>query len=620
MSNAARTLSQAPDPIEKIAQMISQLTGIQLGERQRAMVQSRLRKRMTEVQASTPEEYLEYLEENRASEIQQLVSLLTTHHTYFFREFAHFDFLLNSGLKQAIDSAKKRGDRTIKIWSAACSRGQEAYSISMFLNHHLKAMAPEMSYSILGTDVDPESVDVASNGVYPRSEIKQVPLNYLGDNWAQGTGEISEFVKAKKSIREQCRFETANLIQLPESLLKSGSFDIIFCRNVFIYFNAEQIKSITQNLLRALSPEGLLFLGISETLNGLGLPVDTKGPSIYVRKESRKDAAPGNVVPLVPRSSPVAKESVKPLRVLCIDDSSSIHSLMKQILRKEEGFEVVGSAMNGLEAAKRVKELRPDVVTLDIHMPEQDGISYLKASFGPEHPPVVMVSSVTREESELALKALSLGASDYVEKPALSNLAERGEEIRTKLRCAHMSRQNRKSASLDLDRSFGKRTTAIRAPESKLRVIVAGLGDLAKIKALLNEVDGPQPPTHILIEGATGALEGLCKKLTSETKTPVELKELVSAREKPGRVVVSDFKKGIDDVRKVYASAHASILAFGGISKHAADKLRDWKGSRIILEDIGGERKHGLLASAADLVPATSFAYLSCSHLAEEGK
>jgi two-component system chemotaxis response regulator CheB len=129
--------------------------------------------------------------------------------------------------------------------------------------------------------------------------------------------------------------------------------------------------------------------------------------------------------------------------VLVVDDSTSIQAVLKQVLGKDRGFEVVGTAANGIEAAKLLRTLEVDAMTLDIHMPGQGGVDYLKANFSRAHPPVVMVSSVDREEADLAHKCLTIGASDYVEKPTLANMGERGEELRNKIRAALRHRQHR---------------------------------------------------------------------------------------------------------------------------------------------------------------------------------
>jgi chemotaxis protein methyltransferase CheR len=518
---------------------------------------------------------------------------------------------MKEGLPSIVKLIKKRGDKTLRVWSAACSRGQEVYSLSMFLNFHLKLIDPTLNYTILGTDIDSESVSIAENGVYNRTEIKEVPLNYLGSNWAQGSGDIANFVKAKPTIRTPCRFETVNLIQTLDSQLGHTPFDIIFCRNVFIYFNSDQITKVAKHFLKALSPNGLLFVGISETLNGLNLPISTLGPSIYTHRKSPQ-------AEIGPTVTAAASAIPSVLRVMCVDDSPSIHSLMKQVLKKEEGFEIVATAMNGLEASKKLKEFKVDLVTLDIHMPEQTGVEYLERNFSPGHPPVVMVSSVSRDDTSLAFKALQLGASDYVEKPALSNMTERGEEIRIKLRSAYLNHKSRTGSAPELDPSF-KKLSSIKNPDSKVRIIVASYVHLKKLKLFFRELTGPQPPTYLLVEGMENALDGLTKELQSAVHGRIEWKESISSKDKSDQVIVMDFKRGFDSLPKLYEGVPTSILIFGEVSKHSSQKLLTWSKAQFLLEDLGGKIGAQILTQvAADIVPITSFAYLSCAYFSDQ--
>jgi chemotaxis protein methyltransferase CheR len=252
------------DLVRIVSDIVGKITGIQLGTREANMVKSRLSTRMSELGLTSPHDYLRHLDANRVSESSALVSLLTTHHTYFFREYAQFDYLIASGLNQIIQAAKLDGRKHLRIWSMACSRGQEVYSLAMFFSHHLKAIDETITFEILGTDVDPESVAIAKNGVYRWEEVKGIPSIYAAGHWARGVGEISEFVKAKPSIKSPCRFEVMNLLDLKAiDGAPQRTFDLIFCRNVFIYFELEKIKSITEAIIKRLTPGGIFNIGLS---------------------------------------------------------------------------------------------------------------------------------------------------------------------------------------------------------------------------------------------------------------------------------------------------------------------------------------------------------------------
>ncbi|MFN7823809.1 MAG: CheR family methyltransferase, partial [Pseudobdellovibrionaceae bacterium] len=488
----------ADSVIKEVSALVSKMSGIQLGEKQYPMVENRLKSRMLKLQIQDPFEYLTYLKSHLESESQALLSLMTTHHTYFFREFAHFEFLIREGLAKSIQSVRQRGEKVLRVWSAAASRGQEVYSLAMFLDFHLKQMAPEIDFEIWGTDVDPQSIKIAENGVYPYKELKQVPSHYLGQNWSRGTGEIADYAKIKSALIAKCKFGTFNLTS-PTNPPSPQKFDWIFCRNVYIYFNTEQIKAITKTLMNHLHETGFFFIGVSETLNGMGLPYEPMGPSIY-RHEQKTVPTVEEKVSVAAPVSPALPELI---RVLCVDDSPSILTLLKRVLSKDNGFEVVATAANGKEAMEALKLHKVDVMTLDIHMPEMDGITYLQKNMNSKHPPVLMLSSVNRENATTALKSIELGAADYVEKPTMANLMERGDEIRSKLKTALLLKNTK--AVQTLDSSF-KRDFKISDPDKKLRIIFAQLGDKKKMSFFLKNLNHQDPATIFVFEGALEAI------------------------------------------------------------------------------------------------------------------
>ena len=634
MSNIARKSAGTSSIIAEICTIVTDITGVQLGERQSVMVQSRLKKRIAELHLQDEQEYFEYFLAHRASETKALISLLTTHHTYFFRESSHFDHMIDKAIPALVASVRKRPDKTLRIWSAACSKGQEVYSIAMLLAAHMPRIAPDLKYEIFGTDVDEASVQIGKNGVYNYNEIKEVPTSLAGGHWVRGTGDINNFVKAKASLKDHCSFAAANLLNF-ESVVTRDAFDIIFCRNVFIYFTSAQIKDISARLLKKLSTDGTLFIGISESLNGLNLPIDIIGPSIYQKKSEKIANAVKSVFssPTQPTATssvpapslaivPAAPAMPNPLRVLCVDDSSSVLMLLKQILKKDQGFEVVGTAGNGLEAVQALKTLQADVMTLDIHMPEQDGLEYLKKNFGKSHPPVIMISSASREDGDLAIRCLESGASDYVEKPSLRNIAERGDEIRNKLRCAWRSKafSSKKSISSvsTVDKSFAT-TITIKNPEKFIRVIVAGLADQSKLKDFFQGLKGMQPPTLILIDGAENAIPAFVKNIGSRFGSPLSLVETKLTAMLPGTIHVGSFHSLIDEAKASYGQRPTSLLVYGESTAAAKAKILQWNGAHLVVEDLGDGAVGNSLADVAnDIVPHTSFPYLSMQFMSRK--
>lgn len=617
----SKSKSPGSDVIAEVSKIVSEITGVQLGEGQRIMVQNRLRRRIIELSLATEEAYADYLKKNTKVEVPYLISLLTTHHTFFFREFDQFEYL-SKNLPALIQSLKKRGEKVLRIWSAACSRGQEVYSLSMLMAQIMPRLGPDIDYEIWGTDVDTKSVEIARNGVYRRAEIKEIPAIYLGNHWARGTGEIADFVKAKATIRKGCHFETANLLNLKDAKIPA-KFDVVFCRNVFIYFNGSQIKQITDQILKRLTPDGILCIGISETLNGLGLPVEVAGPSIYRHPKVATDRALGSGVMDL---ASVAMKTGKPkiLKVFCIDDSPSIISLLQHILSSDGGFEVIGTAANGMEAAEKLVHLKPDVITLDIHMPVQTGLEYLRKNYSPSHAPVIMISSVAREENDLAIQCLEAGAADYVEKPTVSRLAERGEEIRAKLKAAYRARSfetgqsPRKSGPSEMDRDFSKKNV-IADPEQALRIVVTSVGQRVKVARLLAELKYEvQPPTVILVEGGTNLISGFAKSVARDSGVEVRSDEEGAAKLQAKQVQALDIERFASEMKALYPNRQVSILVYGDVTAGTRTLLQRWSDAQILVEDLGSEWSQSPLAKmATDIVPATSFGYMSTHFLSE---
>lgn len=492
--------------VEQVSKVVSDMAGIQLGEKQSNMVENRLKTRMLKLGIDQFSSYLKYLKMHEEEESQALLSLMTTHYTFFFREFTHFEFLLNKGLNRLIEVARSRADKTIHIWSAACSRGQEVYSLAMFFEFHLSQAAPDINYKIWGTDVDPESVSYAQNAVYKLDELKQSPAMYVADHWVKGTGNVTGYIKAKAQLTRHCQFQTVNLLKC-DSFLKDKKFDLIFCRNVFIYFNQEQIKSVTQTFMNNLQQEGFLFLGVSETLNGLGLPYELMGSSVYQHRQVMKTVKPSTVAPPAFAVKPALPRT---LEILSVDDSPVILTLLGKILNSE-GFKVTATAKNGREALEILKTKKFDAITLDLHMPELDGLGFLKER-GANSTPVLIVSSVNREDTSIAQKAISMGAKDYVEKPSLENLSQAGNEIRSKLKTI-VQFANEKQAPVDSfnnaasasstvsagkveNRSLTQATAAVA--NKKIKVLV--VDDSATIRTLLTKILSSDPQFEVVAQ------------------------------------------------------------------------------------------------------------------------
>jgi chemotaxis protein methyltransferase CheR len=248
---------------------IYQSAGITLSDAKRALVCGRLAKRLHACQLKTYGEYLDLLRGGQSpAELQMAVDLLTTNETYFFREPKHFEFL-----KRTLRNRRAPG-AAFRVWSAAGSTGEEAYSIAMVLDECLGS-GP---WDVVASDISARVLARARTGHYPLDRLSNFPRGYLQRYCLKGTGAQEGTLLVERKLRSRVRFLQVNLnARLP----RLGTFDIIFLRNVLIYFNLETKRGVVARLLDALKPGGWLLIGHSETLIDVSDGVEMVSPAIY---------------------------------------------------------------------------------------------------------------------------------------------------------------------------------------------------------------------------------------------------------------------------------------------------------------------------------------------------
>jgi chemotaxis protein methyltransferase CheR len=407
-------------------------------EKQVPMVESRLRRRLSELKITDPDEYYQFWIKNPDSENKILLGLLTTHHTAFFREFTHFEWIAKL-LPDLIARAEAQNRKKITIWSAACSKGQEPWSLAMWMERQLETLNSKIGYEIYATDIDSKSVDEAKNGVYHRRELETAPRNLWESYWIQGKEDLNDWYKAKSILREKIQFATDNLVNISTS--KSKKFDIILCRNVLIYFNKEDLSKSINSLLAHLEPQGALITGLSESLTGMNFPIKAIAPSVYRNTHYLEQIVKNKTE----KSQDVQVTSLpKPLKIFCIDDSPTVHKMLKSIFSNDE-FKIVGTANNGQEAIDLIPKCSPDVITLDIHMPIMDGPTFIQKSNFAEKYPIIIVSSVQRDDQSIIGPLFQKGVKDFVEKPTLENMKILKEELGQKVKMAWLEKHSPKS-------------------------------------------------------------------------------------------------------------------------------------------------------------------------------
>ena len=263
------TVSISDQEFSQFQHFIFETAGISMASSKKALVTGRLAKRLQHCELDSYSAYFRLLTSGQAPhEVQTAVDLLTTNETYFFRETKHFDFLR----QQALIAARR--SQPFRVWSAASSTGEEAYSIAMVLADCL-ASTP---WEVLGSDISSRVLQGASAGHYTQERARHIPASYLRRFCLKGNGPHEGTLLIERSLRSKVRFVQVNLNQpMPEL----GLFDVIFLRNVMIYFNDETKRQVVARVLAQLKPGGHFCVGHSESLNGITDAVTSLAPSIY---------------------------------------------------------------------------------------------------------------------------------------------------------------------------------------------------------------------------------------------------------------------------------------------------------------------------------------------------
>ncbi|MBE7411110.1 MAG: protein-glutamate O-methyltransferase CheR [Leptospiraceae bacterium] len=252
--------------------LIYEKAGISMSEAKKALISNRLAKRIRHFDLNTYLEYYKLIESNSYPEESQiLVDLLTTNETYFFREQIHFDFLKNEILQNPYSL------KNFRVWSAASSSGEEAYSIAMILSEKLG----HTPWEIIGSDISIRILEKAKKGIYLLSKSTGIPKNYLKKYCLRGVNAQEGHLKIINEIKSKVHFYQINL---NEPLPDIGKFNVVFLRNVMIYFDNDTRKKIIENILPTIEDKGYLFIGHSETLFGITDSLKNIKPTIYQKK------------------------------------------------------------------------------------------------------------------------------------------------------------------------------------------------------------------------------------------------------------------------------------------------------------------------------------------------
>ncbi len=257
-----------------IARLVYGRCRIRLHEGKDALIKARLGKRMRKHGFGGLAEYCDFLRtKGDEEEVTGVIDALTTNVTNFLREPEHFQFLVEQALPSVLPKNRKR----FHIWSAACSSGEEPYTIGLYLSEHYSP-ALGWDWRIAASDISTKVLEQARLGIYPVERLEAMPRDWLRRYFQKGNGCWEGSCRVKPGISERVTFRQINLI---EPYDHPQSFEVIFCRNVMIYFDRATQEQLVRQLCRFLVPKGYLLIGHSESLNGLNVPLRCLRPSVF---------------------------------------------------------------------------------------------------------------------------------------------------------------------------------------------------------------------------------------------------------------------------------------------------------------------------------------------------
>jgi chemotaxis protein methyltransferase CheR len=268
--------------LSRVTALIYDHAGIKIDADKKIMLESRLKRRMTELKLDTYAQYCKYLfsdDRHEAEELIPLIDAVSTNKTDFFREKDHFDFLVS----KALPDLCRKGGRNIIIWSAGCSTGEEPYTMSIVLTEYARTH-PGFTFRIMATDISTAVLARAQQAVYTAEVVSPVPPDLKKKYFMRNRNQETKLLRVVPELRSTVEFRRLNLM---DDFALPDKADIIFCRNVIIYFDRPTQEKLFTKFARQLSDDGYIFIGHSESLNRMDVPLRSIAPAVYRKGESR---------------------------------------------------------------------------------------------------------------------------------------------------------------------------------------------------------------------------------------------------------------------------------------------------------------------------------------------
>ncbi|HMK48817.1 MAG TPA: protein-glutamate O-methyltransferase [Thermodesulfovibrionales bacterium] len=282
-SNDAASVTMSKADFSRMSEFIYSECGIKMSVSKKVMLESRLRKRLRALGLTSYGEYCSYLFSSAGMEheIIHMIDMVTTNKTDFFREPAHFDYLTKHALPELLNSYESGLRKAVLIWSAGCSTGEEPYTLSMVVNDFSESISG-YRYNILATDISTRVLNAAKSGTYLAERVEPVPAVMKRKYLLRSKDRSKGLVRVVPELRKRVEFRRLNFMDSDFGMRDPA--DIIFCRNVIIYFDRRTQESLISRFCRYLRPGGYLFMGHSETLFGMDVPLVQVAPTIYRKR------------------------------------------------------------------------------------------------------------------------------------------------------------------------------------------------------------------------------------------------------------------------------------------------------------------------------------------------
>jgi chemotaxis protein methyltransferase CheR len=271
-------MAMTPAEFSSLAALIHEKSGINLGTLKMELLSARLGKRLRALKMASVRDYQQLLLEDASGlELERLVDVVTTNKTEFFREAKHYDHIVQVLVPAFLASEAAKKGQPLRLWSAACSSGEEPYSLAMVLTEALAGRAP---FKILATDISSRVLHRAMAGAYSHDRVEGVPALLREKYFDLERGSDENFYRVKPPLRQAIRFSRFNLTDASHYVFEN-SFDAILCRNVMIYFDRSTQEAVVSHLCSHLAPGGYLYTGFSESLIGVRHNLKPAGASVY---------------------------------------------------------------------------------------------------------------------------------------------------------------------------------------------------------------------------------------------------------------------------------------------------------------------------------------------------